>query len=161
MDVETEQKFMDAHEDLRNSLVWMRRSSTWTPCMGRTKLSQRDVWLRRGQRCALPATLGREGLNLHGAIDLESGETRIMDVESVDAQSTIALFEALERAHSTMSRIHVFLDDAVTTTPKQCRAELQQLGRRIVCTSCVILSASQLIERLWKVMHENVTYNRC
>ena len=36
-------------------------------------------WLPRGQRCALPAASGRDRLNLHGAIDLETGQTRIME----------------------------------------------------------------------------------
>ena len=44
-------------------------------------------WLPRGQRCALPTASGRDRLNLHGAIDLETGRTRIMDVETVDAQA--------------------------------------------------------------------------
>ncbi len=55
-----------------------------------------------------------------------------MDVETVDAQSTIALFEALERANSTMSRIHVFLDNARYHHARAVRGWLQEPGRRIV-----------------------------
>jgi len=118
--------------------------------------------LPRGQRCALPAASGRDRLNLHGAIDLETGQTRIMDVQTVDAESTIALFEALERANSTMSRIHVFLDNARYHHARAVTGWLQQPGRRIVLhfvpSYCPHLNP---IERLWKVMHENVTHNRC
>ncbi len=119
-------------------------------------------WLPRGQRCALPTASGRERLNLHGAIDLETGLTRIMDVETVDAASTITLFEALERAHSTMSRIHVFLDNARYHHARVVQGWMQQPGRRIVLhfvpSYCPHLNP---IERLWKVMHEHVTHNRC
>ena len=55
-----------------------------------------------------------------------------MDIETVDARSTIALFEALERARSTMSRVHVFLDNARYHHAKAVQGWLQQPGRRIV-----------------------------
>ena len=112
IDVETQQKFIDAHEDLRNSLG-PDETVVYVDAVHPTHQAKpAGRWLPRGQRCALPAASGRDRLNLHGAIDLETGQTRIMDVQTVDAASTIALFEALERANSTMSRIHVFLDNA-------------------------------------------------
>jgi hypothetical protein len=55
-----------------------------------------------------------------------------MDVETVDARSTIALFEALERSHSTMGRIHVFLDNARYHHARAVQDWMQQPGRRIV-----------------------------
>src|SRR5208337_172607 len=162
IDVETQQKFIDAHEDLRNSLG-PDETVVYVDAVHPTHQAKpAGRWLPRGQRCALPATSGRDRLNLHGAIDLETGQTRIMDVQTVDAASTIALFEALERANSTMSRIHVFLDNARYHHARAVRGWLQQPGRRIVLhfvpSYCPHLNP---IERLWKVMHENVTHNRC
>ncbi len=106
-------------------------------------------------------TSGRERLNLHGAIDLETGLTRIKEVQTVDAQSSIDLFASLERAYQTMSRIHVFLDNARYHHARAVQDWLQQPGRRIVLhfvpSYCPHLNP---IERLGKVMHENVTHNR-
>ncbi len=162
IDAETQQKFIDAHEDLRNSLG-PDEAVVYVDAVHPTHQAKpAGRWLPRGQRCALPAASGRDRLNLHGAIDLETGQTRIMDVQTVDAASTIALFEALERANSTMSRIHVFLDNARYHHARAVRGWLQQPGRRIVLhfvpSYCPHLNP---IERLWKVMHENVTHNRC
>jgi hypothetical protein len=39
---------------------------------------------------------GRERINIHGAIDLETGQTRMIEAETVDAISTIRLLESLE-----------------------------------------------------------------
>jgi hypothetical protein len=36
----------------------------------------------------------RERINMHGAINLESGQTRMIDVQTVDAASTITLLDA-------------------------------------------------------------------
>ena len=162
IDVETQQKFIDAHEDLRNSLG-PDEAVVYVDAVHPTHQAKpAGRWLPRGQRCALPAASGRDRLNLHGAIDLETGLTRIMDVETVDAQSSIALFKSLERAYSTMGRIHVFLDNARYHHAKVVQDWMQQPGRRIVLhfvpSYCPHLNP---IERLWKVMHENVTHNKC
>ena len=159
--VETQQKFIDAHEDLRNSLG-PDETVVYVDAVHPTHQSKpAGRWLPRGQRCALPSASGRDRLNLHGAIDLETGQTRIMDVQTVDAASTIALLEALERANSTMSRIHVFLDNARYHHARAVRGWLQQPGRRIVLhfipSYCPHLNP---IERLWFVMHKHVTCNK-
>jgi hypothetical protein len=73
---------------------------------------------------------------LHGVIGLETGPTSIMDVETVDAQSAIALFEALEQTHSTMGRIHVFLDNARYHHAKVVRAGCSGQEGASSCTSC-------------------------
>jgi transposase len=161
IDPETQRKFINAHEDLRNSLG-PNEAVVYVDAVHPThQVKPAGRWLPRGQHCALPSTSGRDRLNLHGAIDLETGRTNIMDVEAVDAQSTIALFEALERSHSTMSRIHVFLDNARYHHARAVQDWMQQPGRRIVLhfipSYCPHLNP---IERLWFVMHRHVTRNK-
>jgi len=161
IDAETQQKFIDAHEDLRNSLD-PDEAVVYVDAVHPTHQAKpAGRWLPRGQRCALPAASGRDRLNLHGAIDLETGRTNILDVQTVDADSTIALFEALEQSHSTMRRIHVFLDNARYHHARAVQDWMKQPGRRIVLhfvpSYCPHLNP---IERLWKVMRENVTHNK-
>ena len=161
IDAAVQQRFIDAHEDLRNSLN-ADETIVYVDAVHPTHQAQAaGRWLPRGQRCAFDVTTGRDRLNLHGAIDLETGLTRIKEVQTVDAQSSIDLFASLERAYSTMSRIHVFLDNARYHHARAVQDWLQQPGRRIVLhfvpPYCPHLNP---IERLWKVMHENVTHNR-
>ena len=60
-----------------------------------------------------------------------------------------------------MNRIHVFLDNARYHHARIVRDSMRQPGRRIVLhfvpSYCPHLNP---IERLWKVMHENVTRNK-
>ena len=58
------------------------------------------------------AEQGRERLNIHGAIDLETGNTRMLDVLVVNAASTIMLLMAIEAMYPCKRLIHVFLDNA-------------------------------------------------
>ena len=131
IDAAVQQRFIDAHEDLRNSLDG-DETIVYVDAVHPTHQAQAaGRWLPRGQRCAFDVTTGRDRLNLHGAIDLETGLTRIKEVQTVDAQSSIDLFASLERAYSTMSRIHVFLDNARYHHARAVQDWLQQPGRRI------------------------------
>src|SRR5918998_3474123 len=105
---------------------------------------------------------GRDRLNIHGALDLETGRTRMIEVVTVDALSTIALLVAIEALYPAMRIIHVFLDNARYHHARAVQDWLAMPGRRIrlhfVPAYCPHLNP---IERLWGLMHKTVTHNRC
>jgi len=161
IDADAQKKFIDAHEDLRNSLM-PDEAIVYVDAVHPTHQARfAGRWLPRGQRCAITTASGRDRLNLHGAIDLEAGLIRIIEVQTVDAMSTIALFEAMERAYPALRRIHIFLDNARYHHAKLVRDWLAQPGRRIVLhfvpAYCPHLNP---IERLWLVMHKHITHNK-
>jgi hypothetical protein len=53
-------------------------------------------WAPKNIPVAITQSSGRERLNIHGAIDLETGNTRMLDVLVVNAASTIMLLMAIE-----------------------------------------------------------------
>jgi len=53
-------------------------------------------WAPKDIPVAITQSSGRERLNIHGAIDLETGNTRMLDVLVVNAASTIMLLMAIE-----------------------------------------------------------------
>ena len=69
-------------------------------------------WALKQDKLAIEQTSGRERINIHGAINLENGQTRMIDVQTVDAASTITLLEAIEALYPLMILIHVFLYNA-------------------------------------------------
>ena len=52
-------------------------------------------WTPKQQNLAIEQTSGRPRINIHGAIDLETGQTRMIEAETIDATSTIQLLESL------------------------------------------------------------------
>ena len=70
-------------------------------------------------------------LNIHGALDLETGKTAMIDVECVDAASTIRLLQAIEAMYPLLAMIHVFLDNARYRHAVLVQEWLAQPGRRI------------------------------
>jgi transposase len=119
-------------------------------------------WAPKEVAIAVDQSSGRDRLNIHGAIDLETGQTIMKDVLSVDALSTILLLTAIETLYPGMRLIHVFLDNARYHHAKLVQAWLARPGCRIrlhfVPTYCPHLNP---IERLWGLMHRHTTHNKC
>ena len=119
-------------------------------------------WAPKDTKVAVDQTSGRKRLNVHGAIDLETGKTKMIDVLTVDALSTIALLLAIELMYPGKRMIHVFLDNARYHHAKLVQEWLAMPGRRImphfIPTYCPHLNP---IERLWGLMHKHTTHNKC
>jgi transposase len=119
-------------------------------------------WAPAGAKLAVEQASGRQRINIHGAIDLENGQTRMIEVETVDAVSTVKLLASIEALYPMLAPIHVFLDNAPYHHAKRVAEWLAQPGRRIklhfVPAYCPHLNP---IERLWGLMHEHVTHNKC
>jgi transposase len=154
--------FIEAYEDLLNSLG--RDEAVLFMDAVHPTHATRPVgcWAKAAENLAIEQTSGRQRLNVHGAIDLETGKTAMIDVESVDAASTIRLLQAIEAMYPLLATIHVFLDNARYHHAVLVHEWLAQPGRRIklhfVPAYCPHLNP---IERLWCVMHKHLTHNRC
>jgi hypothetical protein len=119
-------------------------------------------WAPQETLVAVEQSSGRNRLNIHGAIDLETGQTIMKDVLTVDALSTIMLLMAIQAKYPGIGSIHVFLDDARYHHAKLVQAWLARPGCRIklhfVPAYCPHLNP---IERLWGLMHRHITHNKC
>lgn len=120
------------------------------------------AWAPKAVKVAVDQTSGRNRMNIHGAIDLETGKTRMIEVLAVDAMSTITLLSAIEALYPAMRVIHVFLDNARYHHARIVREWLAQPGRRIKLHFIPPYSPHlNPIERLWGLMRKNVAHNRC
>jgi hypothetical protein len=59
---------------------------------------------------AVEQTSGHRRLNIHGAIDLETGRTRMIEAATVNAISMIMLLRAIEAMYPGKRLIHLFVD---------------------------------------------------
>ena len=119
-------------------------------------------WAPKDIPVAITQSSGRERLNIHGAIDLETGNTRMLDVLVVNAASTIMLLIAIEAMYPGKRLIHVFLDNARYHHAKLVQQWLARPECRIrlhfIPSYCPHLDP---IERLWGLMHRHCTHNKC
>ena len=162
LDVDKQKAFIEAYDSLLNRLPGDEAVMFADAVHPTHAVRPVGCWAPKETKVAVDQTSGRQRMNIHGAIDQETGQTRMIEVLTVDAMSTIALLMSIEALYPAMRLIHVFLDNARYHHAKLVRAWLAQPGRRIklhfVPPYCPHLNP---IERLWGLMHKHVTHNRC
>ena len=123
--------FIKAYNDLLNHLA-DDEAVMFTDAVHPTHEARpAGCWAPKGTKVAIAQTSGRERLNIQGAIDLETGRTRMLEVLTVDAVSTIALLTAIMIMYPTKRLIHVFLDNARYHHAKMVQEWLARPGCRI------------------------------
>ena len=162
LDEAKQQAFIALYENLLNSLP-DNEAVLFADAVHPTHAARpAGCWAAAKANLAIEQTSGRQRINIHGAIDLATGQTRMVEVETVDALSTIRLLESIENAWPMLALIHVFLDNARYHHAKLVKEWLNQPGRRIklhfIPAYCPHLNP---IERLWGLMHKHVTHNKC
>ena len=119
------------------------------------------IWVKRGQKRHIFGNSGRGRLNIHGALNVQTGQFNFMENRVIDAKSTIQLFEKLLLAYGNAKKIHIYLDNARYHYAREVKEWLKDQGKRIVLhflpPYCPHLNP---IERLWHVLHNHVTRNQ-
>jgi transposase len=161
LNVDKQKEFIENYDKLLNSLR-ANEAVLFADAVHPTHAARPvGCWAPKRDNLAIEQTSGRQRINIHGAIDLETGQTRMIEVETVDAASTITLLEAIEALYPLMALLHVFLDNARYHHAKLVQEWLARPGCRIklhfIPPYCPHLNP---IERLWGVMHRNVTHNK-
>jgi transposase len=162
LDVPKQAAFIRAYETLLNQLPADEAvvfGDAVHPVHGATPVG---CWAPRETRLAVPQTTRRQTANIHGALDLETGQTMMVESLSVDAASTIRLLDMIQATYRHKQVIHVFVDNARYHHAHPVDDWLRRPGCRIklrfIPSYCPHLNP---IERLWGLMHRQVTHNKC
>jgi transposase len=161
LDAAKQKAFIEAYERLMNALR-PDEAAVFVDAVHPTHQARVvGCWAPEDEKIAIAPSSGRDRVNIHGAVNLETGETRVLEVQTVDAKSTILLLMAILAAYPTMRMIHVFLDNAAYHHARVVREWLAREGSRITLHFIPSYSPHlNSIERLWGVMHKNVTHNK-
>ena len=160
VDVAIQQEAINAYASLKAGLpadeVIVHVDGVHPTHMARTG----KVWIKRGEKLHILSNTGRARINIHGALNLATGQFTFMNNLTIDALSTIQLFKNLEVVYKDKSKIHVFLDNARYHYSKPVQEWLRHSAKRIILhflpAYCPHLNP---IERLWHVLHTRVTRN--
>lgn len=118
-------------------------------------------WFYKDDLPAVPASSGRKRVNIHGALCLENFDAPFIEAETINADTTIALFDMLEKRNPDKRRIHVILDNAAYHKAAKVREWLERPGCRIKIIWLPSYAPHlNSIERFWGVMHSYVTHNK-
>ena len=116
-------------------------------------------WIQKGVRKEIPTNTGRQRLNLSGALDIVSKKVLVQEDVTLNAQSTIAFFKKIEKAYPESVKVHVFCDNARYYKNKEVQKYLEhsKIQLRFLPPYSPNLNP---IERLWKLMNEEILYNK-
>ena len=117
-------------------------------------------WIKQGQARELKTNSGRERLNLHGALNIETGEVTIIESETVNSDSTIELLETLEQKYFLSNKLHIILDNARYHYSKEVAEYLETTDKINLVFLPSYSPELNLIERVWKYFKKLVLYNK-
>lgn len=154
-----QQVFMDEYQALKKSLgpkdvLYFVDSSH---PQHQTRLAY--GWIKKGQRKAEKMTNCQKRVNIIGAINLVNHQIEYRQVEWVNAESLQTFLEQLIAANSTAKHIHIIWDNAGYHKSETLCNYVKNTN---ICLHYLPPYSPNLnpIERLWKILHEHVTYNR-
>ena len=112
-------------------------------------------WIKRGEDYPIRSNTGRQRLNINGAIEIQTYSAEIRFDITIDAASTIALFQQIEKANPNARRIVVICDNARYYRSKAVQEYLTT--SRIHLEFLPAYSPNlNLIERFWKFFKRQV-----
>ena len=116
-------------------------------------------WIKKGQEAELKANCGRQRLNINGVIDIDTLNTVVRFDDTINAESTIALFKRIERKHPKAKVITIIADNARYYRSIAVKEYLENSRIKILFLPPYSPNLN-LIERLWKYFRKVVMNNR-
>lgn len=160
-DLEKQAAFVEQYTQLKatikeNEAIYFMDSTHPHP-QHQTKLAY--GWIKKGVRKAEKMTACQKRVNLIGAINLDGHQVEYRQVDWVNAESIQGFLNQLIAANPQAEKIHLILDNAGYHKSEEILNFIS--NTKITFHYLPPYSPNlNLIERLWKIMHENVTYNR-
>src|SRR5665811_2199173 len=96
LDEEKQRAFIESYDNLLNSLA-DNEAVLFADAVHPTHAARpAGCWAPSQEKLAIEQTSGRQRINIHGAINLETGQTRMIEALTIDAASTIRLLQSIE-----------------------------------------------------------------
>ena len=116
-------------------------------------------WIRKGERKEIAMTGRQYRLNIMGGICLTSHQIVFKEAKKINEVSIQSFLYQIRKRHPGRYKVHIIWDNAGYHCSQLVRAFAQELGIEIHYLPPYSPNLNP-IERLWKIMHEHVTYNR-
>lgn len=115
-------------------------------------------WIRKGQDKPIATTASRTRLNITGAIELSGMKTVINEYQTIDGDSTLHFLEQVKNSYQEANKIHFILDQSGYHRSKKVMEYAEKNGIELHFLPPYSPNLNP-IERLWKVMNEQVRNN--
>jgi len=114
-------------------------------------------WIKRGRDHEIKSNTGRQRLNINGAINPATQQAIIRYDDTINAQSTIQLFQQIEAQNTGAQNIYIICDNARYYRSKIVREYLDKSKIELIFLPPYAPNLN-LIERYWKFFKKKVLY---
>lgn len=116
-------------------------------------------WIKRGQRKLMPTTPTQKRVHYLGGVNLVGHRIIYEEYDTVNRLSVIDFLKIVRKSHAAGERIHMIMDNVSYQKSKEVKAVAENLNIELHYLPPYSPNLNP-IERLWKIMHEQVTYNQ-
>jgi transposase len=115
------------------------------------------AWIKKGEQKRIPTNTGRKRLNVNGALNIESMEAVVHYADTLNAQTTMELFDKIQAAYPDKKKIHLIIDNARYYKNKELQKYLRKRNCRIKIHWLPPYSPNlNFIERLWHYLKKYI-----
>lgn len=159
LDPDKQEKFIQDYEILKKSL--QNNEELFFMDAVHPEFQSKAVcgWIKKGEVKTLPTTSAQYRMHFIGALNLEKMEVFAKEYDAVDADSMIVFFTELEKS-SQATIIHIICDNGRSNKNKKIEEYLKTSKIKIHYLPPYSPNLNP-IERLWKMLREKKTYNKC
>ena len=116
-------------------------------------------WIKKGKEKEVPTTASKTRVNILGAINLNNMSVITDECEkNINGSSIINFFDLIKKEYSSKTAIHLILDQAGYNKSFPVREYASKLGIHLHYLPPYSPNLNA-IERLWKVMNEEIRHN--
>ena len=148
-DAHAQEAFLDAYEQLKENqgeedvILFMDAvHPQHNPVMA-------SGWIKQGKHFQICSNTGRQRLNINGAVSLDTLNLVMRYDDTINAVSTIKLFEQIARAYPEAAKITIICDNARYYRSKLVRAYLEESNIELMFLPPYAPNLN-LIERYWR-----------
>jgi transposase len=115
------------------------------------------AWIKKGKQKRIPTNTGRKRLNINGVLNIENMEAVVHYAETLNAQTTMELFDKVQEAYPDKKKIHLVIDNARYYKNKELQKYLRRRKCRIKIHWLPPYSPNlNFIERLWHYLKKYI-----
>lgn len=124
-----------------------------------TKAAYGWILKGKGNDKYIKSNSGRKRLNLNGALNFTEKTAIVLEEKTINTQATINLLEAIKKKQK-QGKVYIILDNASHHHARGVRRWLLHHPRFKLLFLPAYSPNLNIIERLWRFFHQQITYNR-